>query len=201
MVETRKNIPENVVLSLLLRGFVPDIFKACFDLKRSFKNQLSLCTSESKLLAYAFFISIILFLERLPGRVSHYNVDHSGEVLFSYVGIDLFASIYFVPIFVYFLASLAHVIAYPFKGRASFFEARLAFFWAIIVASPILLLNGLLQGFFSDFLVVKLFYYVKVFGCAWIFSVIFCEAEGFSSNWGLFSGLLAIFLFLSFLIN
>ena len=150
MAYMRRVFAENVIITFVLGGFVADIFKAYLDLRISFRNQLNNFTSESRLLAYAFFISGVLFLERLPGRVTNDDIQFNEDSLFDYVGMDLFTSIFFGPIFLYFLSALTHLFALLFKGKASFFEARLAFFWSIIVASPLLLIAGLLHGLFPD---------------------------------------------------
>ena len=70
MFDTKKINPENMVTSIICKGFVADIFKSYFDLKASFLDQLEKCTSEARLLAYAFLISFVLFLERLPNKVT-----------------------------------------------------------------------------------------------------------------------------------
>ena len=200
MAYMRRIFPENVIRSFLLSGFVADIFKAYLDLRMSFRNQLNNFTSESRLLAYAFFISIVLFLERLPGRVTNYDIQSSKDIFFDYVGIDLFTSIFFGPIFLYFLSILTHLFAIPFKGKASFFEARLAFFFSFIVASPLLLLAGLLHGLFPNGFLFKFIECATVIMYAWIFSTIFCAAERFFSHLPVFIILLSSYLFLSYLV-
>ena len=196
----RRVFPENVIITFVLGGFVADIFKSYLDLRISFRNQLNNFTSESRLLAYAFFISVVLFLERLPGRVTNYDIQSNKDILFDYVGMDLFTSIFFGPIFLYFLSALTHLFALLFKGSASFFEARLAFFWSIIVASPLLLTAGLLHGLFPDGFLFKFVECAAVIAYAWIFSVIFCAAERFFSHLPAFISLLSGYLLLSYLV-
>ena len=200
MGHMRRIFPENMVLSFILNGFIAEIFRAYFDLKTSFRNQLNNSVSEPRLLAYSFLISLVLFLERLPERLSNYDVQPSKGLLFDYVGVDLFASMFFGPIFLYCLSSLAHILALPFKGKASFFEARLAFFWSIVVASPLLLISGLLNGFFPNGLLFKFVQFSSMIVYAWIFSSIFCAAESFVSHLPLFFILLFGHIFFSYLV-
>ena len=92
---------KNFYLQFVFIGFVVDILLAYKGLIVSFDRQLYNNTNESRLLAYSFFISIILFLQRLPSRVSQ-NPKYFEEVnLTDKIGIDLFSSIFFVPIFLY----------------------------------------------------------------------------------------------------
>ena len=186
MFDTKKINPENMVTSIICKGFVADIFKSYFDLKASFLDQLEKCTSEARLLAYAFLISFVLFLERLPNKVTDRSFFSSTELLFDYIGIDLFASIFFGPIFLYSLSALTHLGSLPFKGEASFFEARVAFFWAMIVAAPVLLLGAVLQGLVPGGSFSQISQCIAMVAYAWIFSTIFCSAERFSSNKPLF---------------
>ena len=198
MTETRKYFSPNVIASVLLRGFVPDIFKAYFDFKGSFWNQLRNGLSEARLLAYAFFISIVLFLERLPDRISNNHLDPVNEKLLYHVGTDLFVSIFFVPVFFYALSAAAHLVSLLFKGDGTFFKARVAFFWSTVVASPVLLITGLVQGIFNGLLWAQVIQHSAALIYAWIFSSIFCTAEGFSSNLPLFFVLLFGYIFLSY---
>ena len=112
-----------------------------------------------------------------------------------------FASIFFGPIFLYSLSALTHLISVPFKGKASFFEARLAFFWAMIVAAPLLLLVAVVQGLVPGGLFSQVFQCIAMVAYAWIYSTIFCSAERFSSNKPLFFLLSFGYLYLSYVVT
>ena len=201
MVVTKKVHPVNMVTSIVSKGFVADIFKSYFDLKGSFWDQKEKCTSEARLLAYAFLISFVLFLERLPNKVTDRDIFSSTGLLFDYIGMDLFASIFFGPIFLYSLSALTHLVSVPFKGKASFFEARLAFFWAIIVAAPLLLIVAVIQVLVPGVLFSQVFQCIAMVIYAWIFSTIFCSAERFASNKPLFFLLSFGYLYLSYVVT
>ena len=85
---------KNFYLQFVFKGFIADILLAYKGLRVSFDRQLYNNTNESRLLAYSFFISIILFLQRLPSRVSQ-NPQYFDEInLDDKIGIDLFSSIF-----------------------------------------------------------------------------------------------------------
>lgn len=46
----------------------------------------------------------------------------------------------------YLLAALGHQVARAFGGKGSYFGGRLALFWALVVVSPAMLVQGLVQG-------------------------------------------------------
>ena len=201
MNDTRKNIQKSIIEVLFFKGFFPEIFKAYFDLKASFFTQLAKCKSEARLLAYGFTISILLFLERLPGKVVSHTSEGSQIPLLPAIGIDLFASIFFVPLFLYLVSAILHLILLPFGGKATFFQSRLAFFWSIIVCAPILLIFSLVEAFSADIFPLNFIKYITVPLSAWILSSILCAAEGFSSPFSLFLSLLVLYMFLLFLIT
>ena len=186
---------KNFYLQFVFKGFIADIFQAYKGLRVSFDLQLYRNTNESKLLAYSFFISIILFLQRLPSRFSQ-NPQYFDEInLNDRIGIDLFSSIFFVPIFLYIISFFLHISCLPFRTTAKYSETRLAFFWSTIVYSPILLSISILEVFFSNFWLNLFLNFFSIFCYAWIFSSIFCWAHKFSSNLYLFLLLITLYLF------
>ena len=181
----------------IFKGFAADIFLAYKGLRVSFDRQLYNNKNESRLLAYSFFISFVLFLERLPFRVSQ-NPSYLDEInINDKIGIDLFSSIFFVPIFLYFISFFLHIFCLPFGTNARYFETRLAFFWSTIVYSPILLSISILEAVISNFWLNIFLNSFSIFCYAWIFSSIFCWAHKFSSNLYLFLLLVTFYLFLT----
>ena len=63
------------------------------------------------------------------------------------LGGALMGWLFIVPLAAYVLAAITHAVARAFGGRASWYEARMALFWALLAASPLWLLNGLVAGF------------------------------------------------------
>lgn len=47
----------------------------------------------------------------------------------------------------YGLAALSHLLLRAFGGRGSFFDARIALFWALLAITPLMLLQGLVAAF------------------------------------------------------
>ena len=190
---------KNFYLNFIFKGFIADIFLAYKGLRVSFDRQLYHHTNESRLLAYSFFISIILFLQRLPYRVSQNSIYIDDINLNDEIGIDLFSSIFFVPIFLYIISFFLHIFCLPFGTNARYSETRLAFFWSTIVYSPILLLISIFEAIFSNFWLILFLNFFSIFCYAWIFSSIFCWAHNFSSNLYLFLLLITSYLFFTLL--
>ena len=182
-------------LNFIFKGFISDIFIAYKGLKVSFDKQLYNYTNESKLLAYSFFISIILFLQRLPSRVAQQSTYIDQINIYNVIGIDLFSSLFFVPIFLYIISFFLHIFCLPFGTSARYSDTRLAFFWSTIVYSPILLLISIFEVIFSNFWLNLFLNFFSILCYAWIFSSIFCRAHKFSSHLYLFLFLITLYLF------
>lgn len=59
----------------------------------------------------------------------------------------LFGVLFILPLVLYALALLSHGLLRLFGGRGTSYGARLALFWALLAASPLTLLWGLVAGF------------------------------------------------------
>ena len=57
------------------------------------------------------------------------------------------ALVFIVPLFLYLVAGLVALIARLLGSRMTGYGARLALFWALLAASPLILLWGLTAGF------------------------------------------------------
>jgi len=77
-------------------------------------------------------------------RVAFENPDLPQDGL---VVSALFGWVIFAPLAFYALSALSHLVARAFGGQASWFEARMALFWALLASTPLWLLNGLTRGF------------------------------------------------------
>jgi hypothetical protein len=86
-------------------------------------------------------------LGNLPHQIAVLPIFINGNITL-YVGLLSFIAIFFMPLFLYLLSTVLFVLLKVFKGNGSFYEIRLALFWSINVAGPILIINGLLKGFF-----------------------------------------------------
>lgn len=63
------------------------------------------------------------------------------------LGGALMAWLFIAPVAAYVIAAVSRLLAKVFGGRGTWFGARLALFWALLAASPLWLLNGLVAGF------------------------------------------------------
>jgi len=100
---------------------------------------------DDRALAYLFAACLLIFVSGLPrlAREAHFAPDVPLDMR---VGGALMAWLVFAPLAFYGLAALSRLIARGFGGTGSWFSARLALFWSLLVVSPVWLLYGLVAG-------------------------------------------------------
>lgn len=86
------------------------------------------------------------------------------------------ASMAMIPLW-YLLAAVSHLIARAFGGRAGFYAARLALFWALLAAVPAILLQGLVAGLIGPGMQLNLVSAVTGAGFLWLWLSMLHEAE------------------------
>ena len=62
----------------------------------------------------------------------------------------LMGAVFLLPLILYAFAAASHVVARLAGGKGSWFNARMALFWALLAVSPLMLLNGLVAGFMGQ---------------------------------------------------
>ena len=88
---------------------------------------------------------LVMFIAQWPrlAREAHLGEQDLNPLL----GGALMAWLFIAPLLFYALALLSHWVARALGGRGRAFGARLALFWALLAASPLVLLHGLVAGF------------------------------------------------------
>ncbi len=99
---------------------------------------------EDRALAVLMSACIVIFVSRWPLLAA--RADQSEATLQQLVGASLMAIVFIAPLILYLLAGLARLLARPFGGRASGYQARMALFRALLLASPLWLIEGALGG-------------------------------------------------------
>jgi len=100
---------------------------------------------EDRALAFLMAGCGLVFVAQWP-RLAR-EAQLTGQELNPMLGGSLLGWIIIMPLVLYLVAGLAHICARIVGGRGSFYGARLALFWALLAASPVLLLHGLVAGF------------------------------------------------------
>jgi hypothetical protein len=100
---------------------------------------------EDRALATLLGACVLIFVAQWPVAAREAWIDPAVP-LDARLGGALLAWVFIVPLASYVIAAATHVLARLFGGRGTWFGARLALFWALLAASPLWLLNGLVAG-------------------------------------------------------
>ena len=112
---------------------------------RVLRGLLALGQREDRAIAYLMGACILIFVAQLP-RLSR-EAHLSGDDLNMLMGASLMAWVFIAPLLFYALAFLARLVGQVLGGKGTAYGARLALFWALLAASPLILLHGLTAGF------------------------------------------------------
>ncbi len=113
--------------------------------RRVMRRLLAMGERDDRALVILMVACFLMFAAQWPWRAR--QAFETGVPLTDLIQTDLFGIIFFFPLVAYGLAAISHLIAKAVRGRGSFYGARLALFWALLAASPAIVLTGLVKGF------------------------------------------------------
>lgn len=89
---------------------------------------------------------ILMFVARWPSLARAAHLDPSIP-LPARMGGAMVGLVIILPLILYGLAAMLHLIARVFGATGGFLSARLSLFWALFVTMPLFLALGLVEGF------------------------------------------------------
>jgi len=112
---------------------------------RVMQNLLAKGRREDRALALLMAFCVIAFVAQMPrlSRQAHLDGRELNDLLIP----TLYACLFFLPLLFYVLAGLSQLVSRILGGTGDGYGARLALFWALLAASPMLLVHGLVAGF------------------------------------------------------
>ena len=123
---------------------------------------------EDRALAFVMAFCVIGFIAQLPGLARKAHLE--GSELNMLMGGALLGSVFILPLLLYLIAWISHLVARAFGGKGTSFGARLALFWALLASVPLVLLHGLVVGFIGSGVAQTLigFIWVAIFVWFWL---------------------------------
>lgn len=114
------------------------------------RSHLARGVGEERALAWVMIACLLFFVAQLPAlsRQSHLAAD--GPPFEALAGGAFLGTVLIAPLLFYGLAAISHLIARAFGGQGTWLEARLALFWGLMAATPLVLLRGLVAGFIGE---------------------------------------------------
>ena len=129
-------------------GFLPEIINAYGDLRGSMRKQMDRAPGEEKLLALLVFGCFVIFLSFLPRLFATDLSQTSDQSMAGGVIMWFFVVMFFLPLMLYGVAWVSHLICKAFGADSPNFNARHALFWMLAVLSPALIAKAMFGSFF-----------------------------------------------------
>ncbi|PQM63824.1 MAG: hypothetical protein CML38_08035 [Rhodobacteraceae bacterium] len=179
------------------KSFFLLLLKGYFDLDRSVDYQLKTRTLERQLLPLVYYVSFALLIAKIPNLfvLKGYYLDQ--EFQYAKLGSILVVHIFFVPIFIYFLAFITHWVLLFFGSSSSYFSTRLAFFWSLSLGSSLVVLASLITAFITDYKIKSFFISLSELIVIYIFARILSYAANFKYRQIVLITLVSIYIFLN----
>ena len=159
------------------KGFFTAILSAFGDLDASINEQIELRVKESQLLPLLYFTCLILLLSQLIEVTSQVQ-----EVPYlSVITAVIVSYLFFLPIFMYVLSFILHLVLKIFGAMSSSFQTRLALFWSLSLSTIIILFASVIKVFISGSVELALVILSELF-VVYIFSRILSFASNFKNR-------------------
>ncbi|WP_425090216.1 YIP1 family protein [Tropicimonas sp. S265A] len=123
-----------------------EIIRAWGAPRAAIRRQLAGGVNEGRALVYLMIACLLIFVAQWP-RLSREAFLNPEVPLDARIGAALLGWIFIAPLMFYGIAAISHLVSRLAGGQGTFFGARLALFWSLLVISPIVLLLGLVTGF------------------------------------------------------
>ncbi|MHA3978659.1 YIP1 family protein [Halovulum sp. GXIMD14794] len=169
-------------------GLVASIAASWKDLRGGVRRRLDARPPEAGLLAHAYLAAALAFVAGLPSAIADARALEATQrdALTGVLAGRAFAAIFLFPLLLYLLAALQRLVARAFGGQGSFYSARVALFWAVVVALPLVLAEGLISALVPALppetggIVAQAASAAVGLGFLWIWAVMAAESEGFA---------------------
>ncbi|WP_339107175.1 YIP1 family protein [Thioclava sp. GXIMD4216] len=122
-----------------------DILRSYRAPRQVVRDHLSHAPSEPRALTFLLSALVLVYIAQWPG-LSRFAFENPATPLPALMLGQALGLLVAVPLF-YLVALIARGVAKLLGGKGSGYGARIALFWALLAASPLLLLRGLVSGF------------------------------------------------------
>ena len=93
------------------------------------------------------------------------------------MGINLFVLVFVLPLILYAVAGLSHLVARAFGGKGDHRSARLALVWSLLATAPAMLFQGLVGGLVGEGLQLTLVGVLVAVAFVWLWMSMLIETE------------------------
>ncbi len=157
-------------------GIAADMLISWRHPRQVIRRRLAEGVREDRALIYLMAGCALIFVAQWP-RLTGLALADPSTPLNARLGGALMAWLFIMPLVLYAVAAVSHLLARALGGRGSWFSARLALFWALLAAAPAWLANGLVVGLGLPWGVQSVFGVVALGGFVVIWGASLYQAE------------------------
>ena len=140
-----------------------------------FRRRAGAETREDRALVVLMAACLLIFVAQWPrlARISFTTGDELNPLL----GGALFGWLFIAPLVLYAIGTLSHILARLMGGKGNAYRARFALFWALLAASPLWLLWGIIAGYIGQSTGLSILGMIALGAFIMIWAMGFLEAE------------------------
>ncbi|MCC6863833.1 MAG: YIP1 family protein [Rhodobacteraceae bacterium] len=153
-----------------------DVLRSWRDPRGVIRTKLAAGQREDQALATLMGACALIFVAQWPWLSREAFLQPNIPLEARIVG-ALMACVFLLPLILYALAAMSHLVARFLGGKGSWFTARMALFWALFAVSPLMLLNGLVAGFIGYGTVLSVVNFIVAVGFLYLWINMLIEAE------------------------
>ena len=121
---------------------------------------------EEQTLFFAILFGLLSFLSLLPALAKHAFL--TNESLSALAAAQFMSSVFMMPLLMYGIAAVSHLILKYFGGQGDYIGARRALFWAALVTTPAILLTSIAEAYFSEISTILSVITTMIFVWQWV---------------------------------
>ena len=121
---------------------------------------------EEQTLFFAILFGLLSFLSLLPALAKHAFL--TNESLSALAAAQFISSVFMMPLLMYGIAAVSHLILKYFGGQGDYIGARRALFWAALVTTPAILLTSIAEAYFSEISTILSVITTMIFVWQWV---------------------------------
>lgn len=140
-------------------------------------SKLAAGRREDRVLAYLIGACALNFVAQWP-LLSRQAFENPEIALDARLGGALLGWIMIAPLMFYMIAAVVHVVARIFRGKGTWYSARLGLFWSLLAMTPVMLLQGLTAGFIGPGVELNIVSGIVVLAFLWIWGNALIVTEG-----------------------
>ena len=121
---------------------------------------------EEQTLFFAILFGLLSFLSLLPALAKHAFLTNAS--LSALAAAQFISSVFMMPLLMYGIAAVSHLILKYFGGQGDYIGARRALFWAALVTTPAILLTSIAEAYFSEISTILSVITTMIFVWQWV---------------------------------